>query len=300
MAQGVYTRQKRITFVEKTIGEVGAGTYFPIEVTGAGLRDKFDKIAEVFHRASDAWIISGDMYFPSVDVTIHAATTASIPRTYSTVVGLRTRGYTTPSSGISGTIPDRFLPYLTDEYDIGSGDMYRDIGDNERGILMVAESGELPEWNVSGYVTNAFSYFNGGDPAVADALWFYSEQAGGASYYAAQGLAQVDGRVAYVLADPSDSIFSTDTRFFLYVYFEIAESGYSLFASTLETDFDTPACNYVMRLSSGDLSCPIYPSDYSASGFIPTGSDFIHEATEWFPYQDVGGNVWNPATGLPA
>ena len=58
MAQGVYTRQKRFTFVEKTIGEVGDGKRHCLEVTGT-TREKADQLAEIYYRVNDARVTEG-------------------------------------------------------------------------------------------------------------------------------------------------------------------------------------------------------------------------------------------------
>ena len=68
-AQGVYTNELRVTFVDgqetptPDVGFVacGAGTGFPMEVTGANTREKFDKIAEIMYRVKDAWFTAGSL-----------------------------------------------------------------------------------------------------------------------------------------------------------------------------------------------------------------------------------------------
>ena len=309
MSKGVFTRMKRVTFVKGWLTggtdpadgsvECGDGTPRPLEVTGATIAVKLDKIAEIFHRVKDAYFTAGDIHFSSVDVTIHSATSAPSDRSlYDAMIGYQGRGYHTLVTVGANTIPARFLPYLGDEYDDGSGGMYRDISDNEAGIHLTYQSGELPTWNNAsiGVATTAFYYFATSDPLTADPLWFYSVDSSPA-YYDAMGAVLVGGKIGYVLANPSDSIFTSTTRFFLTLDFTTSEGGYSLYASTLKTDDPTSVCNYVMRLSTGDLSCPMYPDAYSTAGGSASGSDFIHEATEWWPYAKAGGAVWNTGTG---
>jgi hypothetical protein len=292
MSKGVFTRMKRVSFVAKDISEVGNGTAWPLEVT-------LDQLAEIFHRVKDAHFTGGSITFSSVGVTVHSATTAPAQRSFFDTVGVQGRGYSTPTTAGAATIPARFIPYLTAEYDDGSGDMWRDISDDERGIHLTYQTGELPQWNriSTGISTTAFYYTSTGDPQAPDPLWFYSEATGGAAYYAASGTVLIGGEVAYVLVNPTDSVVASSTRLFLNLNFTVNEAGYNLYASTLETDDPTPVCNYVMRLSSGDVSCPMYPDSYSTGGGAATGTDFIHEATEWWPYAKVGGPVWDTATG---
>jgi hypothetical protein len=56
MSRNLVIPYYRPTFVEKTISEVGHGTFFPLLVT-------LDQIAEIFFRVKDAWISSGSVTF---------------------------------------------------------------------------------------------------------------------------------------------------------------------------------------------------------------------------------------------
>ncbi len=289
MSVGVFTDDTRVRFVEKDISECGDGTARPLEVTGASLGDKLDKIAEIFHRVKDAYFTAGSIDYSSVNVRVYAATSAPATRA---LKGLNSsyqeRGYTTLVTDGLSTIPPENIQYLGEEYIDGFGAAHRDIADNEIGIHL-GRGGGFPQWNLSfGAVVTAFSYSNDGFELAPSALWFYSDTIpSGSSYNIASGLVGLGSQIAYVLANPADTMFSPNTRFFLTLDFTVREGGYALYASTLKTDVESPVCNYVMRLAadgSRDLSCPMYPDLYSTYGGSASGSDFIHSATEWFPY----------------
>jgi len=66
-------------------------------------------------------------------------------------------------------------------------------------------------------------------------------------------------------------------------------------------DDQTTPCRYVMKLASGDVTCPLYIADAVGGGTYPFqfGEDFVQEAVEWFPYakDSPPTAVWNTATG---
>lgn len=80
-AQGVFTNNYRVKFVEKSGSEVGNGTAFPMLVT-------LDQLAEILYRVKDAWFTSGQILTTSLaapDGAIYASTDAASNRASSVV-----------------------------------------------------------------------------------------------------------------------------------------------------------------------------------------------------------------------
>jgi len=294
MGQGVFTRKNRFTWIEKTIGEVGDGTGFPMEVTGTTVAEKLDKIAEIFYRVKDAWFTAGSETITvsgnSGDIT--ASTTAPSQRATETSFDTyQYRGYTKPETST----------YYGDLYSTGVGS-HSDIADNEYGIWVG------PHWSGSPQSSfiDAFHYA-ADDPSsnhVTDSNWFsaYGVVGVGAAVYRGS-------RVAVVRLNPTDGFYAATNRFFLeleFYYFDynpILSFGASTSINgSIAGDPDDPGevtniCNYVIRLSSGDLTCPIYAGNLGADSV--SGSDFIHEAKVWWPYAkgSPAAPVWDASSG---
>lgn len=314
-AQGVFTRMKRVRFVDGEIttgtpatGFVacGDGTAYPLEVTLA-------QIAEIFHRVEDAWFIAGTAYAgtgdpnlePTYGVTIYASTVGDPGfRSYApTSSNLLSRGYTTIEEIPPVVIDPLNEPYLKAAYDSGSGVYYRDISDNERGILIELI---LPSWNIgTGNVANAFSFMTESTAYALDSFFFYSGSAFDLDPPDFPDYANASvvftGYVAVVKTNPANSVVAASNRFFLGVEFSARDSLSTLIISTNKdsvsgTPTELSGCRYIIRLSgSVDVSCPIY-ADNTGYPFLG-GTDFIHEAQEWFPYAKAAGPVWNSLTG---
>jgi len=306
MAQAVYTRKKRFEWVEKTLSEVGDGTQYPLEVT-------LDQIAEIFHRVKDAKFSSGYATVntgdpetePAFGYFIYSSTAITTDRAYGLSGGnLTYRGYTTKEEVTPITIDPANIPYLGDAYDAGNGDNYLDIADNERGILIQTI---LPSWNINtGDVVTAFSVNCSNPEASTDPEFFYSGFAfdlDPPTPAATSATVVFTGYIAVVKEAPNHSFIAPSNRYFIEMEFSAQDSIPVLKISTNEASIsgsptEISGCRYVMRLAGGaEVSCPIY-ADNTGYDFVG-GNDFIHEATEWFPYQDQNGDVWNPTTGLP-
>lgn len=291
MAQGVYTRNKRVTFIKKTTYEVGAGTDFPILVT-------LDQLAEIMYRVKDAKIIQGstvqtdtydgETFISSVSILAGAPAEqlASDPVL---------RGYVERQSA-------SFLPTsLLSEFYSEGGSYFRDILDDERALW-------LPVFNSGvGYYgeefKTAFSF---------SASEYYFTPASSASY---RGISsepdesgyniriEFSGDVAWT--GDGDSPFNLTSQLYLGVKFEAYEFAFfdSATCSTVlggrpyssSCDQTTPLYFKIQLAGGVLLSCPIYAVSPNISGY-----DWIIAATEWWPYQDGDGNVWDPATGLRA
>jgi hypothetical protein len=257
----------------------GPGTAFPLEVT-------LDQIAEIFYRVKDAHYAGGNITWEvfGSPVTYPAPTAAPANRALE-VNGTtyQKRGYTKVGASTYGGVL----------YDAGNGVDYSDI-DREIGIW----GGDT--WHGS----TAFSY-EADDPNNTEgstSQWWGLVGAG------ANVRAVFGGRIAVVRNDPSDEVFAATNRFF--IEFEFAWFDYNTVLNFgggtniydgVEGDWSanaTVACDYVIRIQTGDVTCPIYFSSlYPPVG----GSDVIHAATAWWPYATTTGDpAWDDATGAPA
>lgn len=287
---GVFTNDYRCDFVNGWLtggidpadgsAECGYNTAFPLELT-------LDQVAEVMYRDKDSHFTGGSItYDVSGLATLYASTTVMTNRAYYVSSATQFRGYQ-----ILGTDT-----YNGSTYDIGNGTYHSEIADNERGMWRDI-------WNDTP-MTHAFTY-EADDPDsvhVADSDWF--NLAGSVGVEVKVVTQKI---VAVVKTDPSHSDFAPGNRYFLGIEFYFHDHagtgptfGQSTNAKTgLNGNFDSTkvtASNYVMRLSSGDASCPIYTD---AASYYYSATDFIHEAVEWWPYgkNSPADPVWNTATG---
>jgi len=341
MSAGVFTPDLRVNWIMLTtseLGDVGDGTAYPIEVT-------LDQIAEIFYRVKDAYFTGGRANYgtgdpllnPEGGFEITAPTTA--PSQRASESGEVRRGYTTPVESGTETISAHNDPYLDEEYDAGSSEMYRDILDNERGIWMRGEAGvTLPRWDaLSGErviggspfpeITNAFSFHCGDSftPATAsdcfNASGWTNASPGSPIVQTEMGPIQArvyfNTNIAVICANAGDDISASTNQYFvgfeLYVadVADIVGLGSIMEVSTNEASITNPVpllladqttpCRYVMKLESGDVTCPLYIADAVGGGTYPFqfGEDFVQEAVEWFPYakNNPAEAVWNSGTG---
>lgn len=307
--------------------ECGDGTPRPMLAT-------LKQINEIWYRVKDAWFIQGSVFTltgdpeaePAIGYMLDYPASHSANRSYAVDAANYTyRGYTTAVEGGGfsgpGAIPLRNDPFLDAEYDRGDTEMWRDIGDKERGIWINGEYfvGDLPYWNEKDILLyeNAFSWHQDASTEFLDANFFsltYFDYDGftDVENKIATGTASVvfSGEIAVVKVDPADDIFAPTNLFYIGVKFIIqatdATVGGLVTASTDIADIaGTPVnpCNYVMRLADDiDLTCPIYVELWPVgTGFaFVGGEDFIHEAQEWFPYKTKADlPAWDYTTGLP-
>ena len=263
--------------------ECGDGTAFPMEVT-------LDQVAEIFYRVKDAWFTSGSASWKvsGSPQTINAATDAPVNRTLEIdAVTYQKRGYT-----ISGA-----YPYNAATYDAGIGNNYSDIADNENGMWKDA-------WNDPDHV-DAFSYEQD-DPN--------SIQGGNFEWWGDTGLgvyAKVfrGKRVAVVKLDPADGLYAATNKFYLEIemywfdYGVVPFGGGTNIYNSLSGagDFSSRAVlisDYILLLEIvGNPTCPVY---FDALGSTDeTGTDFIHEPQEWWPYakDNPAVPVWDTDNG---
>lgn len=325
-AQGIFTNNIRFKFVdgqETTTPDTGFvacgdGTAYPMEAT-------LDQIAEILYRVKDAYFIEGEATITPAEgaevspVVFYAPTTATSDRSFYTTSGDTEgyRGYTTETEVGDATISAHNDPYLGDEYTDGVSKTWRDIADNERGMWLQGETGvTLPFWSIEN--TNAFSFYTfvnipSSLTSPLDTDCFQHGYSTTGNFTTCEGSVIFNGEVAVIKLDPGDSYYAPTNRYFigLALNVEAPVSPSYLYLSTLnEWPYPSPptgwgsgvCCNYVIRLSSGDISCPIYgivefPDDIAAYG----GSDFIHEAQIWWPYAKGSGGgigpVWDTTDG---
>jgi hypothetical protein len=282
MSAGVFTADLRFTFVDKTAGEVGDGTAYPMEVT-------WDQIAEIFYRVKDAWFTGGSAEWKVTGSTVSISAPTTAPTNRRLDVSASTyqqRGYCKLGSD----------DYNGATYNSGTGSYYSDIAASEYGIWRSA-------WKTPHI--DAFSFgqddFNG--TQSSNSQWW------GTSYVGVGVKAEVKrgDSVAVVKLDPADGLFAATNKFYLEI--EMLWTDYypvPYFGGTNKYDdgygndwsaYAAPICRYILRLESGDATCQVY---FAADAWSEeSGLDFIHEATEWWPYakDSPAVAVWDAGTG---
>jgi hypothetical protein len=308
--------------------ECGHGTRYPMEAT-------LDQIAEIYYRVKDAKFTGGYfagfesyIYAPS---TVSENKVLQFYDEYSTwddyegwelEIRQVCRGYSRfenfdpfePASVYFEPWPSAVIsahddPYLGEEYDAGEGatagmSKGRDIGLNERGVWCDAFT--KPEvfwgWNPGEYrgVQTAFSWSSFErryNRSHTDDV-FYSSEGSGLGLAEAMVNIAFEDTIAVVRANPTDGFFAPTNRYFIGVMINCADSVSTAITWTSFDEYEEGKFhnNYIIRLPSGDLTCPIYSPIYFD---LDEGTDIIHEATEWFPYakNSPATAVWNSATG---
>ena len=279
MSAGVFTNDLRFEFVDKTAGEVGDGTAYPMEVT-------WDQIAEIFYRVKDAWFTGGgaEWKVTGATVSISAPTTAPTNRRLDVSASTyQQRGY----CKLGGD------DYNGATYNAGTGSYYSDIAASEYGIWRDA-------WKTPHI--DAFSFeqddFNG--TQSGNSQWWGTPFVGvGVKAEVRRG-----DRVAVVKLDPADGLFAATNKFYLEIEM-LWEDYYPLpfFGGTNIHDgydwsaYAAPICQYILRLESGDATCQVYFATGGSSE--ESGTDFVHEAKLWWPYAKEAPPVpvWNSGTG---
>jgi hypothetical protein len=311
--------------------ECGDGMLYPMEVTGATVQEKLRKIAEIWYRVDDAEFTQGVAWqmlddpttTPTVGLTINAPGSRPTNRAYAVdAVGEIFRGYTTPVEDGLAEVSDYNALFLAAEYDRGDAEMWRDIGDHERGLWIIGDGpGDvLPWWNEKDRLippVNAFTIYSTVTPDTTDdnfflaGLTFYTTYPGGeysSTLPFVDGYVEFSGRVAVVRENPDDDLLAPTNKFYLGVKLRATAdpSGSDLLISTDLSDITGTAyeaCKYIIRLSGDlDLECPIWMPEWASAaseGYtIKGGEDFIHKATKWRPYATrLGTPAWSTTTG---
>lgn len=297
-AQGVFTPHLRVEFVDgqethaPDPGYVacGDGTRCPMLVT-------LDQIAEIWFRVKDAWFISGDQSWQMAGGGdyryVFAPTTAAPNRSVQDdLTDYIKRGYTIVGAD----------DYYGATYDDGNGQYCSDIGDNERGM-----------WRSFNGITNAFSFYNGGDyshPTSSEWITTTTDYLTDST-----GMMEVvfTGRVAVVKTDPANGFFDPTNKFFIEMEMWWDDNNQVTAAfgggtnildghwGAVDSENYVQVYNYVMRLSGGiDISCPIYSFTAAGDPESFSGSDWIHAAQEWWPYDRNATlrPIWESETGV--
>jgi hypothetical protein len=309
MSQGVFTRMKRFTFVEKTAAEVGAGTAYPMLATA-------DQLAEVMYRVRLSKFTSG--YFKKLDdfdeliTYFEALNTSTDPTTAEpleievidfTLEHLVVRGYGVAFSDEDGDLSGEdvaasFLPYYGDKITVtplGTDFNYREA---------------LSEYCI---FVPPYKRFGVYDPVFQTGFSFnnfYSTDL--TSYntfinYYALNVASSDiafsGEVGWVDVDGSGNPMSPNNE--MYIGVDFIFFGNSISISTNIDWFYTLAgtetgADFVLELSGGqELKCPIYVENIFDPEFaFDSVQDVRLKAIEWWPYADASGAVWDEDTGL--
>lgn len=293
-AAAVFTNNLRFRFVEKSAYDVGDGTAWPMLATLA-------QIAELMYRVKDAWWYGGALGWKVLGSPATFEAPSSVPPANrvvdlanTTVEEIQRRGFCIEGSD----------DYNDATYDAGDGVYFSDISDNERGIWRT-------QWidgiDYSGYthpLITAFSFYSD-SLSQTDSDWWGANDVGG------RVIVRFNGEVAVVKSDPSDSMVAPTNLYYIGVEFAWEAYAEPSFGGT--TDLLTSVfwgafgpsyavvCNYIIRLNTGDLTCPIYMGTSGATDIGYGASDIIHEAQVWWPYAKWDGMaptaIWNSGTG---
>jgi hypothetical protein len=327
MPEAVYTPLIRLKWVtgwltggtDPADGSVECGDYtsFPMEITGSTIADKFDKLAEIFYRAKYAQFTENNL--GGISGISFGVTSGSIsPRVmWSDGEGLSNNylntGYWTfdenPFDVYAAALPFLGEQYTENYWDaLEASGTFRDINESESGMWLPNGAGtEQPKWNNpidsianGGLTTNAFSWGSRSasgtetQPTIP-VPWVTDDYFSPPIYEGLEISVGFSGRVGVVYGGVAGDLFHADNRFFLEMLFsgEVLGASYFFNSGVTESGFDATSAVYTMRLSTGDLSCPL---NCTESGF--TG-DIIHQVTEWWSYakDSPALPVWNTTTG---
>ena len=322
MAQGVYTRNKRFTFVKKTAEEVGDGTDFPMLVT-------LDQLAEIMYRVKDAWFTAGsavrtltyDYGEGEVTTTLRTAPqgtpTAQLVNTINTQnnpFGTNysyARAYHISNHYSSGdTVP--FHSYFDAEYSLYDYYKFRDCN-NELGIW-------FPEYGVLGgdIGYNNYSYLDNGfrcgfSHFVESFTSYFGLEPPPSGFYTITTIDTSTGQIDSTYGDSANVHFTGEVAYVgdsptsptAEIYVGLKASIGAVLFNTIETSSVAPngSPNYdtggklVLGLAGGDsVSCKLYSEEYNQYDSV---SDFVLQAQEWWPYakDSPAVPVWDSATG---
>lgn len=343
---GVFTRKRRVKFVEKTAGQVGDGTAYPMLVTMA-------QLAELMHRVRDARWVSGTA--TTSDGTLESVVTFTTvtPPTAKVEFELQAgnidsaytrRGYVAETNDIAPDEPmnayDGSFFSTVDYLTVGGTNgepteslAYREAI-TERSIL--ANGFPISAPTESGYYEalatldsyllsspndkfkTGFSFFGTSwtdgfvEPTIYApfSTWDDLTVSGSAvPYLGGMVVISFSGEVAWVDLNSSGSPIDPLNELYVAVFFGVRNSfdgntgnySHSSNLSMLYSPTSGKLADLKLKLSGvGDyLTAAIYGwNDYQGgSGATATATDWIFEATEWWPYAKIGGPVWDSGTG---
>lgn len=270
MSAGVFTPNLRVAFVEGQVSATpdpgfvacGDGLPYPLEITGADINEKLDRLAEIIYRVKDAWFIGGEITFTisGTPATYSGPTSAPANRyTYTSATEYQIRGYTVGGVDI--------------------GDNERDLWGNDYGPYTAFRYDMLDEFGIN----------------AGDAAWFNPGSRSEVKLTGNVAIVRADPADGFFA---STNRFFLQLEFYFY---DFGVPGYGATTDITASGIfgDAPlfqqACNYEMQLSNCSLTCPLYFAPLDDLG----GSNFIHAAQEWWPYAKNSPSepVWNSATG---
>jgi hypothetical protein len=286
MSAGVFTLEHRFKFVEKESADVGDGTAFPMEIT-------LEQLAELGYRVKDAWCVAGSL---TLDGTTTITSTDPPPSLVNDLINYSNqRGYYTADS-----VPAHFDAYFDASYTVDSFNV-RELGDNERGLWVptaddsVSFSGQAlslgPAWPPGygfgefGCAFSMFLWIDSSDEPTDYSLTYspWDEEEGMTSE---MGLG-FSGDVAWV---GGTGPFDPNATLYLGVYFYITGAP-SPDCSSLSSEGSLIGGVYLeLKMHTGTARCQLYGDPAT------TGSTWVFEAKEWFPYNN-DGPVWDSTTG---
>lgn len=279
------------------IGDVGDGTAYPMLVTTG-------ELAEIFYRVRDAWFTSGTIeispgYTYSVSGTPSLVQLANGETYSSDELGSYVnyvRGYCASDTLDPSVfyyefdVPGGLNPDLFDvEYSTSYGN-FRDILPKELNLWQLLIDSDT-HWSGC-----AFNHYFMSEAGVTEEYESETVPHYGLFNYITDGTfgeisVVVHNEVAWV---GGSGPFDPDSQLYLKI-----TAGVNTLDSTFNTDgsggaiYELPI-RLVFQLQSGSPSCPFYDNMGTA-----TGTNFILEAQEWWPYGDANGNpVWNTSTGI--
>lgn len=288
MSEGVFTRMKRLEFVEKLSSEVGDGTAWPLLVTQ-------DQLAEILYRVKDS-AFSGSVTETLGGVTVEfgfsgdpANALVAEDSAYDYLWFSR-RGY-------SATDVDGFEGYFGEGYSVGETE-YFDIADKEKGVWAPPVN---EGFSFRTGLTHEFTVFSEGglesDP-LPDHYLAYNKV--DSSISPAQALLQISGEVAWVDVNGSGNPFDPENE--LYLALQLDMFGTLYFSTSLSTNAVeagnsvATGVQFEIGLSTSDLAIPIYFT--TGDGSASYSGAIRLDATEWWPYAKIGGDVWDADTGI--
>jgi hypothetical protein len=317
MSNGVFTRMKRFTFVEKTLAEVGDGTAYPLKATA-------DQVAEVFYRVKDAWFTSGEVDLGTTGkISVYGTLAVGDPFVFGGGGDYRERAYGVQKD-FDWANEDY---YFQDAYTSGIPDFAYayDIDTKERALFQ-PDDGDVsinyaqaptslfiqPDVEFDANVTNypeitfrcGFSHLHNCDslPTASYGIYAYPEGSSPTDATETKSSVVFSGQVAWVDVNGSGNPIDPLNELYIGVRFSAltfyGSSAPPLWIGTDDDYYTDPLyCDFVIELASSTLRCPMY---CDIIGGFTSSSDFVMTAKEWWPYakDSPAVPVWDTDTGL--
>ena len=293
-ANGVFTRIKRTTFVERISSEVGDGTLFPMLVTP-------DQLAEIFYRTNDAWLTGGSVTYQDFDATYEVSLKTDPPPT-SRISAYQARGYYFADD--FSDINPADAPYFDElffDWPFDSSKYCRIMKPNERGMWLPQRNlsdgpMSLPETASAG-INNPFDMRT----AFSHSIYSLDNNYVDDGYYDTSRLSiAIGSEVAWVDLTGTGNPLDPLNPWYLQLKLSYQDSRI-LVSSQYINESAIPATDLVFELagSGNSCSCKLYFYEV-ADFFFLSATPFVFTAKEWWPYAkgSPAAPVWNSTTGL--